>query len=145
MWRSFQGGHRWQFTIMTVPSWTAGSSPETHRARRRCWSPSESWWFWKRGSSLPHWTEDQGKLEKTHRFLKMMSIERFVVPIKSLNLYVMQRQMITRWDYGPVHMTMVSGKMKNSGCVSAVRLHEDGICVLRKGNNTKTAQCKDLK
>lgn len=45
------------------PFHTAGYLPETRRARRRCWSLSESWWFWMHGSSPARWTEDLGRLE----------------------------------------------------------------------------------
>lgn len=55
------------YLIVTVVTYervhVAGCLPETRRARRRCWSPSESWWFWKRGSSPARWTKDRGRLQ----------------------------------------------------------------------------------
>lgn len=55
-----------------------GYLPETRRARRRCWSPSGSWRFLRRGSSPAHWTEDQGRLEmKSDRTAFFLCVQGF--------------------------------------------------------------------
>lgn len=59
---------------------TAGYLPATRRARRRCWSLSESWWLLKYGFSPAHWREDQGRLEIQKNRVTLISLKRCWFP-----------------------------------------------------------------